>query len=689
TVVARASERPAWTWIAIYGEPLAPAAPSQLFQQSASTPIQAYGSPNGVSFTVRGTPSFSIGFSPIKGNVLADGSYTDAEGPLGNTPRPGLALSFNGNACESTNLGSFVVSDIAFVNGIISRFDATFIEHCYGGPRAVFGEVQYNEAPTGALVLQASSLVFPAKYVGLANVGVPVSVTNPSPVPIPVGPVTTSGSASGDVAISGDNCPPLLGPGATCVITATVTPGAAGTRQAVINVGSGVGSSSVAVTDTGIAGNAAFALDSAPSEPIGEGQLWNFNQANADVVGSGTPSSVLISAYRDAQLAFQASFTAPVGQPLAVGDYFNAGVATATQAGLQITRSIVWSNSYYCDDFTGQFTIREIAFNGQGDLVRFAADAQGQCFSGGPNLFATVRLASANGYSALALQPAPRTNAPPLSFDPQVLGRTSPPQQVTVTNTGVVPLVVSPTITGANAADFQVVASTCAPSQPVAPGATCSASVAFSPVATGARQATLTLTNSTPRGQHVVALTGIANPVPTLTYPVDQQYGIDTTRLFTWVTSPAAQANRLLVSTTPDADYLVDSGVLPASTTSYPVPALPAYRTLYATLLTEVNGRWTPPQPITFTVSPQVAAFTYPVDGTLNSSATQPFSWSVKNQAQAYRLVVGTSSGAADLGDSGVLPPTQGSYSPPPLPANTILYATLSTEWVGTWISSN
>ena len=684
---ANASQRPPWTWVAIYGEPGAPvSSPYQLFQQSASTPFDGYGSPSGVSFVVRGTANFSIGFVPIKGNSLSVGSYTDAQGePFLDPAHPGLSLGFNGNECASARSGSFAVADVAFVNGIVSRFDATFVEPCNSGIRAVFGEIQYNEPPAGPLVMQAGSLVFPAKYVGIANARVPVSVTNPSTAAIPVGPVSVGGPGAADVAITSNTCPSLLGPAATCVITATVTPRGAGTRQSAISVASGLSSSSVAVTDTGIAGNGAIALDSAPSDPIGEGEQWNFDQANADIVASGSPGAVVVSAYRAALLAFQVSFSAPVGQTLAVGPYLDAAsVATATNGGLEIGR-LIDAGPSYCPDFTGQFSIRDVAFNGQGDLSRFAADAQGQCFPGGPKVFAAVRSGSAIGYSALSMQPPSGNAAPPMAFNHEVLGGSSAAQQVTITNTGVVPLAVSPAVTGANAPDFQVVASTCTPANPVPVGATCSTSVAFSPSAAGPRAASLRFTDNTLEGQHMVAMTGIGDPAPTFTYPLDQQWAVDTTRPFTWVTSPASQGNRLMVGTSPGGNDLVDSGVLPANQTSYNVPALSANIELYATALTEINGTWNARQTITFWVAPQVAAFTYPLDETVNPGVTQPFSWAVESQAQAYYLVVGTSPGSADLVNSGVLPPSQGSYTPAALPANTVLYATLFTQWVGSW----
>ncbi|MDQ6615459.1 MAG: hypothetical protein M3083_12120 [Actinomycetota bacterium] len=46
---------------------------------------------------------------------------------------------------------------------------------------------------------------------------------------------------------------------------------------------------------------------------------------------------------------------------------------------------------------------------------------------------------------------------------------------------------------------------------------------------------------------------------------------------------------------------------------------------------------------------------------------------------------MGTKPWAYDIIASGVRPPTQSGYAHPPLPARTVLYATILTEWAGRW----
>ncbi|MFM9042565.1 MAG: choice-of-anchor D domain-containing protein, partial [bacterium] len=95
-------------------------------------------------------------------------------------------------------------------------------------------------------------------------------------------------------------------------------------------------------------------------------------------------------------------------------------------------------------------------------------------------------------------------------------GPPSAPQLITVTNSGLEPLIVgAPFLTGESAASFEISSDTCSQAA-VAPGGTCSVSVAFGPSATGAKVAELTIpaTNG-PYGDETVSLSGEGiDPVP-------------------------------------------------------------------------------------------------------------------------------------------------------------------------------
>lgn len=81
------------------------------------------------------------------------------------------------------------------------------------------------------------------------------------------------------------------------------------------------------------------------------------------------------------------------------------------------------------------------------------------------------------------------------------------------------------------------------------------------------------------------------------------------------------------------------------------------------------------------------AALTYPANGQTNVDPSVPFKWQALPGAQAYLLTVGSTVGNWDLGWSGILPPSQTSFSVPGLPSGS-LSAVLYTETNGAWYSS-
>jgi uncharacterized repeat protein (TIGR01451 family) len=91
-----------------------------------------------------------------------------------------------------------------------------------------------------------------------------------------------------------------------------------------------------------------------------------------------------------------------------------------------------------------------------------------------------------------------------LDFGQQVVGTTSQPNPVTVTNSGTTSLTVHVV---AASGDFAADASACT-AQPVPPGQACVINVTFSPTATGNRSGTLTISSNAASSPDTVALTG-------------------------------------------------------------------------------------------------------------------------------------------------------------------------------------
>ena len=94
-----------------------------------------------------------------------------------------------------------------------------------------------------------------------------------------------------------------------------------------------------------------------------------------------------------------------------------------------------------------------------------------------------------------------------LTFGNQPVGTTSPPQTVTLTNVGTKVLNISDMSTvGNNPGDFAISNNTCLPT--VQPGASCTFNVTFTPTQTGARSASVSITEDGGASPQLVPLSG-------------------------------------------------------------------------------------------------------------------------------------------------------------------------------------
>jgi FG-GAP-like repeat/Abnormal spindle-like microcephaly-assoc'd, ASPM-SPD-2-Hydin len=118
---------------------------------------------------------------------------------------------------------------------------------------------------------------------------------------------------------------------------------------------------------------------------------------------------------------------------------------------------------------------------------------------------------SPGSFTLLSQVPQPQVPAATFSptsliFGPQPIGTTSPPQTITLTNTGTAPLTISSiTITGANLGDYAQT-NNCGTSVPI--NASCQIKVTFTPTAPGARDAAVSVTDNAPDSPQNVSLAG-------------------------------------------------------------------------------------------------------------------------------------------------------------------------------------
>jgi PKD repeat protein len=169
------------------------------------------------------------------------------------------------------------------------------------------------------------------------------------------------------------------------------------------------------------------------------------------------------------------------------------------------------------------------------------------------------------------------------------------------------------------------------------------------------------------------------------TYPIAGQQNINTITPFTWNPATGAQAYQLTIGTKPGVADLVNSGILASNVTTYRVPALPTGTTLYAKIVSKINGSWSDYQAISFTAAPNPVAFTDPTQGQTGVATPTTFTWSTTPAATGYQMWIGTTRGSGSLVKSGWLKPGTSSYPVPALRAGQTLYARIYTGVASGW----
>src|SRR5207249_3485790 len=152
-----------------------------------------------------------------------------------------------------------------------------------------------------------------------------------------------------------------------------------------------------------------------------------------------------------------------------------------------------------------------------GDYTALQVDPSDDCTFGYTNQYEKVNgsfnWSSHIGSSAFsncsaAGAPTVTLSVTKLSFPKTVIGVTSAPKSVTLTNSGTTTLSIS-SITASG--DFAISNKTCGAT--VSAGASCVVSMVFRPTAKGSRQGNLTFNDSAPGSPHIVTLAGIGTAI--------------------------------------------------------------------------------------------------------------------------------------------------------------------------------
>lgn len=290
--------------------------------------------------------------------------------------------------------------------------------------------------------------------------------------------------ASGAVAVGTAICPtPTPSPTPTPVPTPTPTPVPIGNTTAVF-------------------------LDSQPGDYIGLGQQLTFYPlCTKCLTAQGSPSHVEFSLNSGGHW-FYLDFASPGGQTLSPGDYENAErwpFQSVDAPGLSID-----GDGRGCNTLTGRFIVKEAVFAFDGTPALFSASFEQHCEGGAAALFGEIRYQSTVDFRADLASPSQ------VQFPPQPVGTTSPTTPVQVTNTGSEDLHISgyslasvnpPYPYVSQPPDFSVQSDGCSGTT-LAPTASCTLELQFSPTVAGTQAAQLQISLDTFRGNVVVTMLG-------------------------------------------------------------------------------------------------------------------------------------------------------------------------------------
>ena len=397
---------------------------------------------------------------------------------------------------------------------------------------------------TAAVSVAPATFAFPAtQNVGSTSAATTITVSNTGTASATGLGITNSNAAEFPAT---NNCAATLANGASCTISASFKPTAAGSRLATITVSSSAGTQTVSLSGTG------------------------------SVVAPGVLSM-------PAPFAFAAQTVGVAGAP----HTFTLG----NTGGTAVTVSAVSSSNAAEFAISGSTCAGSVAAGGSCSFsVTFTASGAG-ARSGSITVTSTgtgsPQAIAVSGTGTSVATPGALSVPASYAFGTQTIGVAGSPQAFTLTNTGGSPVTMT-AITSSNAAEFALTSSSCTGA--VAAGASCSFSVTFTASAAGARSASITVASSGTGSPQTIALTGTGTSVATpgaLTLPAAYAFADQTVAVasaaksFTLANTGGAAVTISGVASSNAAEFAIGAStctgdVAPGGTCSFAVTFTPS-----------------------------------------------------------------------------------------------------------------
>ena len=427
------------------------------------------------------------------GKNLEVGEYVRAEG-YPSKMSPGIDFSHGDENCGE-DYGRFAITDIQYgASGLVERLSALYEVRC-GSREAspIFGAVEYGEPPTEAPEsVRPAAIDWPMTAVGASGADVPVTVIG-GHAGAHVASVGLDGEDPQDFSLRSDDCDGAsLAPEARCEAAIAVKPTAPGLRtaQLVITDTSGAKTTVPLTVDTEplpeppMSNNSAT-LVSEPGAFVGGGVDHLFDAPEAVTMQGERHHVEVIAEYGGQQFSF--NFAAPAGKQLQVGEYVRTErypFQAKGSPGLDVS-----GDGEGCNQDSGRFVIKDIAFNPSGAIERFWALYEQHCeHPESPALFGEVRVGEPPAETPDVVQPAA------IDWPQTEVGVTGTEVPVTVGGGSSGAKIATVSIDGEDPHDFSVTHDGCTGSS-LAPDARCEIAVTVTPTTAGHREAQLIVTD--------------------------------------------------------------------------------------------------------------------------------------------------------------------------------------------------
>jgi len=414
-------------------------------QVGTTTPAKA------VTLTNTGTAPLTITSITLGGTNAPDFAYSPSAPGMPQTVQPNASFTFNMTFKPSVAGGEQATLTVA--------------DNASGSPQTI--QLSGTGTVAGISCGTTCSLAFGNQLINTASSALTATITNTGQAPLTISNIAVTGANAAEFVPTPTGAQNIVVPAAqSTTISVVFTPTATGTRSATLALTNNVPNGSpfnISLSGTGTAPGISVSPNSIPF-------------GNQQVGTTSAATSVTVTNTGTATLAIT---TVPISGANA-GDFAATPTATSIAPGANTTVSVTFTPSA-TGTRTATLTINS---NAGGTAPTVSLTGTG----------------TAPGFSA----PRPAC----LDFGNQQVGSTSAACTITITNNGTAPLAISNiAITGTNAGDFGV-NPTGAQNISVQPNQTTTLQVTFKPTASGARSASVSITDNASGSPHTLALTG-------------------------------------------------------------------------------------------------------------------------------------------------------------------------------------